>query len=202
MNLLINNTQIFTSQDVNRWIGVMWITCGLLWWFYQLFRLPFWRHPFTARSIGKWCNAEFLQIRSDDEINSSTSQMAWEWIHFLQIFFLGYTIPCTVLLFHIMHSFKQISSHDNCGCHCRVPYRPGEDPRAEPVFFRFLYGRADVQEQHGLFQEGRTLRGLLRPLQRSVASCSQAIGDTSTTSVFMKARGRSSSLWPYLLWRD
>ncbi len=25
-----------------------WITCGLLWCFYQLFGLSFWRHPFTA----------------------------------------------------------------------------------------------------------------------------------------------------------
>ncbi len=32
------------SQDVNWWTGV----CGLLWCFYQLFGLSFWRHPFTA----------------------------------------------------------------------------------------------------------------------------------------------------------
>jgi len=41
------NMQIFTSQDVNWWTWVMWITCGLLWCFYQL---SFWRHPFTAES--------------------------------------------------------------------------------------------------------------------------------------------------------
>ncbi len=44
------------------WSGV--ITCGLLWCFYQLFGLSFWRHPFTAEDplLSKWCNATFLQI--------------------------------------------------------------------------------------------------------------------------------------------
>ncbi len=30
------------------WTGVVWITCGLLGCFYQLFGLSFWRHPFTT----------------------------------------------------------------------------------------------------------------------------------------------------------
>ncbi len=43
---------------------ILWITCGLLWCFYQLFRLSFWRHPFTAEHplLSKWCNDTFLQI--------------------------------------------------------------------------------------------------------------------------------------------
>ncbi len=55
--------QLFTSQDIVWWTGVVWITCGLLWWFYQLFGLSFWRHPFTAEDplVNKWCNATFLQ---------------------------------------------------------------------------------------------------------------------------------------------
>ncbi len=58
--------------------------CGLLWCFYQLFGLSFWRHPFTAEDplVSKWCNAAFLQICSDEETNSSTSWMAWGWVHF------------------------------------------------------------------------------------------------------------------------
>ncbi len=38
--------------------------CGLLWCFYQLFGLSFWRHPFTAEHplMSKWRNATFLQI--------------------------------------------------------------------------------------------------------------------------------------------
>ncbi len=42
--------------------GLEW--CGLLWCFYQLFGLSFWRHPFTAEDllVRQWCNATFLQI--------------------------------------------------------------------------------------------------------------------------------------------
>ncbi len=63
----------------------MWITCGLLWCFDQLFGLLFWRHPFTAEDplVSKWWNAEFLKICSDEETNSSANQ---------QIFIFGWTI--------------------------------------------------------------------------------------------------------------
>ncbi len=55
MDLFLTNTQLFTSQDVNWWTGLEW--CGLLWCFYQLFGLSFWRHPFTAEDplMSKWC---------------------------------------------------------------------------------------------------------------------------------------------------
>ncbi len=61
MDLFFTNTQPFTSQDVSWWTGVVWITCGLLWCFYQLFGPSFWRHPFTAEDplVNKWCNAKF-----------------------------------------------------------------------------------------------------------------------------------------------
>ncbi len=69
--------------------------CGVLWCFYQLFGLWFWRHPFTAEDplVSKWWNAKFLQICSDEETNSSTSWMAWGWIHYQQIVIFGQTIP-------------------------------------------------------------------------------------------------------------
>ncbi len=56
--------QLLSSQDVNWWTGVVWITCGLLWCFYQLFGLSFWRHPFTAEHplMRHWCRDTFLQI--------------------------------------------------------------------------------------------------------------------------------------------
>ncbi len=52
-----NKSNIKIQQD-----GLEW--CGLLWCFYQLFGLSFWRHPFTAEHplMSKWCNATFLQI--------------------------------------------------------------------------------------------------------------------------------------------
>ncbi len=48
MDLFFLNMQLFTSQYICWWTGVVWITCGLLWCFYQLFGLSFWWHPFTA----------------------------------------------------------------------------------------------------------------------------------------------------------
>ncbi len=61
---ICTNRQFFASQDVNWWIEVVWFTCGLLWCFYKLFGLSFWRHPFTAEDplVSKWWNATFLQI--------------------------------------------------------------------------------------------------------------------------------------------
>ncbi len=38
--------------------------CGLLWCFYQLFGLSFWRHPFTAEHplLRHWCRDTFLHL--------------------------------------------------------------------------------------------------------------------------------------------
>ncbi len=93
MNLFFTNMQLFTSQDVNWRTGVVWITCVLLWCFISCLD-SFWRHPFTAEDplMSKWCNATFLQICSVEETNSSISYMAWEWVHFLQMFIIGWTI--------------------------------------------------------------------------------------------------------------
>ncbi len=91
MNLFITNMQLFSSQNVNWWAGVMWITCGLLWCFFQLFELSLWRHPFSAEDPLA-SNVKFLQICSDEEANS-TFGMAWEWVHFQIIFIFGWTIP-------------------------------------------------------------------------------------------------------------
>ncbi len=68
MELFFTSMHLFTSQDINCQTGVLWITCGLLWCFYQLFGLSFWRHPFTAEDplMSKWCNAK-LKLK-----NSST----------------------------------------------------------------------------------------------------------------------------------
>ncbi len=56
----------------------LWITYGLLRCFYQLFGLSFWRHPFTTEDplVSNWCNAQFLQICSDEETCTS-------WIFFI-----------------------------------------------------------------------------------------------------------------------
>ncbi len=53
------------------------VFCGLLWCFYQLFGLSFWRHPFTAEDplVSKWCNATFLQIWWRNKLT-----YMWPWI--------------------------------------------------------------------------------------------------------------------------
>ncbi len=61
--LMLDLFHLLSSPDVNWWTGVVWITCGLLWCFYQLFGLSFWRHPFTAEHplLRHWCRDTFLQ---------------------------------------------------------------------------------------------------------------------------------------------
>ncbi len=54
--LFLTNMQLLLYPDVNWWTWVVWITCGLLLCFYQLFGLSFWRHPFTAEHPGNWAN--------------------------------------------------------------------------------------------------------------------------------------------------
>ncbi len=119
MNAFITYTQLFASQDIHWWTGVMWITCGLLWCFYQLFALSFWRHPFTVKdpSVSKWCNAKFLQIYSKEETNSR--------VNFQQTFIFRWTIPLIISLTHrhakgetdnlswMRHTFSWNSSRNN-----------------------------------------------------------------------------------------
>ncbi len=84
----------FVSYTLHKTLtdGLEW--CGLLWCFYQLFGLSFWRHPFTAEDplLSKWWNATFLQIwwRNKliyilDDLRGGT--------HFQQIFIFEWTIP-------------------------------------------------------------------------------------------------------------
>ncbi len=75
---------------------VVWIACGLLWCYYQLFGLSFWRHPFTAEDpkVSKWCNA-------NEETNSTTSWMAWRLVNIQKIFTFGKTILLSSLASHM-----------------------------------------------------------------------------------------------------
>ncbi len=106
MNLFLTNVHLLTSQDINWWTGVVWITCGLLWCFYQLFGLSFWRHPFTAEDpmVSKWFKATFLQVYSDEETKSSW--MACGWVNCQQIFIFGRAVPFILSSISIVLSFK------------------------------------------------------------------------------------------------
>ncbi len=84
----------WSSQDVNWWTGLVWITCGLLWCFYQLFGLSFWWHPFT--SIGEKVMECYISPNLMKKTNSSISWMVRGWAHFQQMFIFGWTIPLNI----------------------------------------------------------------------------------------------------------
>ncbi len=78
---------LWSSPDVNWWTGVVWITCGLLWCFYQLFELSFWRHPFTAEHplMRHWWNNTSLLyylslILGEDWLGKFTSALIQSFI--------------------------------------------------------------------------------------------------------------------------
>ncbi len=91
--LMMDLFQLLSSQDVNWWTGVVWITCGLLWCFYQQFGLSFWRHPFTAEDPLRrhWCNATFLQIWWRNKLILILHGLRVS--TFQDIFIFGWTIP-------------------------------------------------------------------------------------------------------------
>ncbi len=67
---------ILSSQDVNWWTGVVWIIV--------MFLSAVWTLILTAPiHIHCWDSDAMLHFsKSDEETNSSTSWMAWGWVHF------------------------------------------------------------------------------------------------------------------------
>ncbi len=67
------------SQDVNWWTGVVWINCGLLWCFYQLFGLSFWWHPFTVEhpNLFPWKNKHIIILEGLRVSKFSTHFYFW-----------------------------------------------------------------------------------------------------------------------------
>ncbi len=106
-------------QTCNFWLlktltdGLEWF--GLLWCFYQLFGLSFWRHPFTAEDplVNKWRNATFLQI--------------WWRIKLIYIF-NGLRVRTFSAHFHVNYSFNycQCSSFCSSVCFCALQCQRSE----------------------------------------------------------------------------
>ncbi len=71
MDLFLIILQLFTSQDINWWTGVMQIIVMFL----SAVWLSFWRHPLTLEDllVSKCCNDKYIQICSDGETNSAIS---------------------------------------------------------------------------------------------------------------------------------
>ncbi len=99
-DLFLANTQIFASLDVNKWIGVVWITCELLWCFISCSN-----GTHSLQRIHWWASdkARFLQTCYGDKT------------HFLYGLRLG-TFPQTIIFgwtiaFYIMFSKCQMPIH-------------------------------------------------------------------------------------------
>ncbi len=98
-DLFLTNMQLFSSQDINWWTGVVWITCVLLWCFYHLFGLSFWRHPFTAGvTIHCWASDGMLHFTKSVPMKKQTRLhlRSSEGESIFQIFIFGWTIPFKV----------------------------------------------------------------------------------------------------------
>ncbi len=112
-------TQLFTSQDVNWWTGMVWITCGLLWCFYQLFGLSFWRHPFTAEDplVSKWCDAKSYKSVT----MKKQTHLHLEWLECKQIFWT-FLIPLQrqngLRKFYFFNLSKLLSNWPLLNKHC------------------------------------------------------------------------------------
>ncbi len=81
-----------TSRDINGWLELLVDYCDVLSavWTLILTATPsLQEHPL----VSKWCNAYISFSKSDEETNSSTSWLAWEWVSFQQIVIFGWTTP-------------------------------------------------------------------------------------------------------------
>ncbi len=82
--------------------------------FFQLFGLT---APIHCRR-SKWSYPKSLQICSDEETSSSTSWMAWEWVHFKQIFWTVFLVKHTFIVWVIPYRCitKDITINDKDLC--------------------------------------------------------------------------------------
>ncbi len=93
MDLFLTNTQVLSSQDINWWTGVVWTTC-------DVFISCLDSHSDGTHSLQRihwWASDAMLHFsKSDEETNSSTSWMAWEWAHFQKMFIFGHCFKASV----------------------------------------------------------------------------------------------------------
>ncbi len=85
--LMLDLFQLLSSPDVNWWTGVLWIIVMFLSDSHS-------DGTHSLQSIHCWdTDAETHFYKSNEETNSSWSQIAWGWAHVQHIFVFGWTIP-------------------------------------------------------------------------------------------------------------
>ncbi len=118
MDFFLTTRQLFTSQDINWWTGVVWITCGLLWCFiscldshsdgtHSLQRIHWWAvmECYISLNLFPWRN-KLIYILDSLRVSS-----------FQQIFIFGWTIPLkeTMTSYHtIIHYMKLLMAANLC----------------------------------------------------------------------------------------
>ncbi len=93
-----NLHKLYSPSDDQRCWWVYWSRVDYL-WIIVMFWSAGWTLILTAPIhplVSKWYNAKLPQIYSDEETYSSTSWMAWRWVHFQQIFLFGWTVPLNI----------------------------------------------------------------------------------------------------------
>ncbi len=177
--LKINSFSHHTLIDRLEW-------CGLLWWFYQLFGLSFWRHPFTAEDslVNKWCNATFLKICFDEETNSSTSWTTLGWVRF--DFWVNYSVDISFKPISDAWSFIEFKGYEGRTGMASVTLKKDHQFEPEAIFShvttylpsyarpRFL--RIQVTSQcsfwtHDPFVVSMCMYSLMSQISRSVSDC-------------------------------
>ncbi len=104
--------------------GLEW--CGLLWCFYQLFGLSFWRHPFTAEDplVSSWWNATNLQIWWRNKLIYILNSQRVLWVHSAYLHFcIAWTLSPQILITVKQKIFIFIYTSQICFlcCHSFIP---------------------------------------------------------------------------------
>ncbi len=138
--MVITNSVLLHKMltDGLEWCGLRVDYCDV---FYQMFGLPFWRHPFTVNNW--WANnTTFLQICSDEETNLHIG-CPWCWVHFQLYLFIWWTIPLRVLMYSVLTEIMAWMLIDGLaivlyqkGCKYKIYEKAFFCPKTTPMHFR------------------------------------------------------------------
>ncbi len=83
-------SSFLSSKDINWWTGVVVDYLWILWCFYQLFGLSFWRPPIHAEHPLLTSDECYISPNLMKKQTHIQSWMVWGWAHFIKCSFLGH----------------------------------------------------------------------------------------------------------------